>query len=101
MILGAVRKNKNLQGFFDNGLIQLDMLERRHDDLAWEMKNRGYRHSSPLDLSGDYFIGGYVDRQKSLRDLAERCSECRKRMNRVSQRTSLRQELQTVIQDHI
>jgi hypothetical protein len=47
MIIGAIKKNKNLQGFFDKKLIEINSIITRHDELVFEMIKRGYNHNSP------------------------------------------------------
>ena len=85
MFLGAMQHNKNLDGYINNNLFEVDQLFYRHIELSQEMEDRGYKHKSPLNL------GVYVERRKnyknvkidtelSLTDLIVRCPECRKRM---------------------
>ena len=64
------------------GQIEPSSMQTRHDELATEMIRRGYNHNSPYeqpDLSHYDLDGFIVDREESMRDLFERCGECRKR----------------------
>lgn len=65
-------------------LIEPENMGKRHDELAEEMLRRGYNHQSPYeqpDLS--YYIDeqryAKVDLEYNLKDLYERCPECRAR----------------------
>lgn len=77
MLVGAINKNKNLKGYFLNGLIEIHSIKRRHYELSIEMEKRGYRHDSPLPE----FIertAGHVSINKSTKDLVTRCEECKR-----------------------
>lgn len=62
--------------------IELSSYEKRHKQLAKEMKKRGYRHKS--GLKAPYFrypvkqFRAKVNKTYSLRELKRRCKECRK-----------------------
>lgn len=82
MFLGALRKNKNLQGYLDNNLFEPNFLFDRHKALAEEMKRRGYNHKSKLrreDLSGLTLADTKINKDKSLSDLLSRCKVCNSR----------------------
>lgn len=76
MTVGSLRKKKNLAGFLSRGLLELQSIERRHDQLVREMQRRGYTHASPLPRF-KAVTGPRVDRSKSLVDLTARCADCR------------------------
>lgn len=81
MILGSLKKQKSLAGFKERGLIELDKLKIRHDELANEILKRGFSHKSPLDLCGhSLYIYGKVDVENNLKELKKRCPDCRKRI---------------------
>lgn len=86
MTVGTLRKKKSLQGYIDNDLLQPCTLVQRHNELAKEMEARGMNHQSPVEgrevsdmvyLLPDEIRHHRVDREKSLKDLHERCQECR------------------------
>lgn len=58
-------------------------MKERHDELAQEMRNRGYEHKSPYkqpDLSWYGDLSDWeVDLVASRNDLFDRCPECKKR----------------------
>ena len=79
MLVGTLQKGISVQGYIDNQLVELEHIRARHDELVEEMIKRGYNHKSPLP---DYpeVSGGVVDREENLRDLVNRCPDCRERI---------------------
>ena len=79
MLVGTLQKGISVQGYIDNQLVELEHIRARHQELVEEMIERGYNHKSPLP---DYpeVSGGVVDRAENLRDLANRCPDCRARI---------------------
>jgi len=79
MLVGTLQKGISVQGYIDNQLVELEHIRVRHQELVEEMIERGYNHKSPLP---DYpeVSGGVVDRGENLRDLANRCPDCRVRI---------------------
>lgn len=77
MIYGAMKKNKNLDGY--QGLIQPELLELWHEALSNEMIKRGYKHNSPMVyfLIPSKYLDLKVDEEKSVLDLRQRCNECK------------------------
>ncbi len=64
------------------GQIEPHMMEKRHEELVIEMKKRGYKHNSPYKQPNiEYLPKMLVDKNKSIKDLIERCDECEKRIN--------------------
>ena len=62
--------------------IEPSSMQKRHDQLAEEMLQRGMNHKSPFeqpDLSNydDSVINARVDLKVALADLHERCENCR------------------------
>lgn len=79
MLVGTIRKGKNIDGYVDNGLIEVQNIRSRHEELTEEMEARGYKHKSPL-LEFEEFEAGEVDRKRSKLELANRCRRCFVRM---------------------
>ena len=79
MAVASLRLGKSVDGFLTKGLLQLEKLRSRHDELVREMLRRGYRHSSPL-TDVPRRRGGKVDSHSNARELARRCHECRRLM---------------------
>ena len=80
MFVGTMNQGKSLQGYIDNGLVEVDLLQSRHDTLASEIERRGYNHNSPLIINelvlATYEGLGTVDSDNSLNELARRCEDC-------------------------
>lgn len=60
------------------GFLEPQNALKRHDKLVCEMKQRGFKHRSPLKIGRVKLPKGKVDRKKSIRDLKKRCGECRR-----------------------
>lgn len=77
MFVGAMNKGTSLQGFIDNGLLDISKLASRHEELVAEMTRRGYKHKSPLPQVP---INGWevkaIDTEANLLELSYRCFEC-------------------------
>ena len=81
MFVGTILKSKSLNGYFQNGLLEVHSLKKRHLQLAQEMIVRGYKHKSKLP----YFRSwqeGYVSRKDNLIELSKRCVDCRRKIRR-------------------
>ena len=48
MFIGTINKNKKLNGYRENGLVEVHNIKSRHAELVSEMKSRGMNHNSPL-----------------------------------------------------
>lgn len=65
--------------------IEPSNMEKRHDELASEMKSRGYNHQSPFEQPNisylqEHEINAKVNINISINDLKKRCLECKKRI---------------------
>ena len=59
------------------GQIEPVSMESRHDELAEEMKRRGYNHQSPYEQPDvSYLPEMLVNSDDAHKDLISRCSEC-------------------------
>tara|TARA_B100000686_G_C16422280_1_gene777795 strand:- start:85 stop:408 length:324 start_codon:yes stop_codon:yes gene_type:complete len=79
MFVGTINKNKKLDGYKKNGLVEVHNIKSRHQELAAEMSSRGMNHNSPLPDFKE-FIFGRVDVNNSYNELIKRCSSCRSRI---------------------
>jgi hypothetical protein len=62
------------------GQIEPKSMKVRHDKLADEMLRRGYNHQSPYKMPDiSYLPDMIVDIKDSLRDLINRCPDCKNR----------------------
>lgn len=83
MFVGTIKRKKSLDGYIKNNCVEPKSIKKRHDLLVKEMKKRGWKgHKTEIenpDISYLKNINVKVDKEKSLEDLINRCSECRKR----------------------
>ena len=82
MFVGTLNKGSSVTGYLEKGLVELDKIRDRHDELVVEMKNRGMEHQSPLP---EYQLREVVcikpvDSIANEKELSSRCIACRKRM---------------------
>jgi len=75
MFVGTINKGTSIQGYIDDGLVEVQRIKERHDALATEMERRGYNHASPLPEFNSW-EAGHVDPSNSQRELIRRCEEC-------------------------
>lgn len=82
MFVGALNKQKKVDGFIRNNCLEISSIVSRHAELVAEMKSRGYKHNSPLDeypnvtyLTADQMMH-IIDKETSLALLTSRCSNC-------------------------
>lgn len=79
MFVGTINKNKSIQGYVNNNLVEIHNLKNRHEALAREMKNRGMNHKSILPKYKIKTIGK-VNPRKNLVELSRRCKNCRRKI---------------------
>ena len=79
MLVGTIKRNKSVQGYVDNGLIDTNQIQTRHDELVQEMLSRGYNHKSELQYEDKLHVGT-VDSAGSIQELSRRCAGCRERI---------------------
>lgn len=82
MFAGCLNRGLSIDGYVRNGLVEPDKIQIRHDELSVEMLRRGMNHKSPIHKIS--FPGwnnpGFVNLERSLRDLKSRCPDCRSRI---------------------
>ena len=79
MFVGTILKNKSLEGYKRNKLVEVHNLKKRHEDLAKEMVRRGMNHKSDLKEFKD-FNYGVVNIEENKLELIRRCKECKERI---------------------
>ena len=85
MFVGAISHGKSVKGYLKKGLLEVQSLYARHEELVEEMKRRGYRHCSDVDEKWrSAEERGHVDRKKSREELLKRCSRCKCRYSAVA-----------------
>lgn len=91
MFLGHLKRRKKVDGYLKNNCLQMRSIYQRHEDLAKEMIDRGYKHNSPMKELDFECIYDYPNEQiywkvqevQSLKDLLDRCPDCRQRSRAV------------------
>ena len=89
MFLGTLKKQKKVDGYLRNNLLQPRLLYQRHEDLKEEMISRGYNHKSDmteeecgcileLSIEKQYWE---INKNQALWNLLDRCPECLGRFN--------------------
>lgn len=61
----------------EKGFLEPQNFKNRHDQLVCEMKRRGMKHESPLNICSIKICNGCVDTKVSINDLISRCNRCR------------------------
>lgn len=78
--VGAISRGHSVKGYLENGLLELQSLYSRHEELVKEMERRGFRHASPLVEKWKQAERlGAINREKSFKLLINRCSRCREK----------------------
>jgi len=79
--IGCMKKGTSLKGYIEKGLVEVQNIKKRHDELSEEMVKRGYRHLSPLEQNICY-DAGYVNSEQNINELRDRCEKCKERIER-------------------
>ncbi len=79
MFLGCIKENKNIKGFIKNGLVEINNIINRHNEIMNEMIKRNWNHKSPIDgnLQNILWKEGFVDINNNLKILYNRCEKCK------------------------
>lgn len=79
MFIGTLLGGKSIDGYISGGLVEVHNIIKRHNELAEEMKSRGYNHKSP---AGECWLWecGWVNAEQNIVELHRRCIECRERI---------------------
>ena len=89
MFVGTIDRGKSIEGYLRNGLVELHNLYERHAELVDEMLQRGYNHCSEVDEKWKCVAQvGVINREKSLRELLNRCSKCKSRHLKIKTKDS-------------
>lgn len=79
MFVGAINKGKSIKGYIDNDLVETNLIDYRHWELANELERRGYNHKSPLPTFKIKPPYGRIDATRNINELNRRCKDCRHR----------------------
>jgi len=78
-MIGNLRhRGKWTNSLTKNGFLEPQNALKRHNRLVKEMLIRGWKHQSPLDTEGVKLPRGKVNIKKSIKDITQRCKNCRK-----------------------
>jgi len=96
MFVGSILKERAVDGYLQNNLLEPKKLKERHDELADEMIRRNYNHKTPItneefnncmnNLHSDQldFRHIKIDKERSIKDLLSRCPKCCKRYEEIN-----------------
>ena len=82
MLLGSLRRGKNIERFLSGGLVDPQLVFARHEELVAEMARRGFKHNSPIDaqecatLTAGYTGRAATNTAANAQDLCRRCPDC-------------------------
>ncbi len=79
MFVGAINKGKNIQGYIDKNLVNVQKISMRHTELVKEMESRGMHHNSTL-IAHYSLLKGTINIENNIKDLSDRCEKCRERI---------------------
>lgn len=81
MFVGTINKNISIKGYVAKGLLEVHNLASRHEELSQELIRRNYNHNSPLPVF-ESWCEGSINTESNLNELARRCPECKKRIEK-------------------
>ena len=82
MLLGSMRRGKNIDGFLSGGLVDPQLVFARHEELVAEMIRRRFKHTSPIDasecasLAARYPGRTFINIAANAAELQRRCPDC-------------------------
>jgi hypothetical protein len=82
MLIGSINKDKNIDGFLKDKLVNPAAIYARHRHIVEEMLARGYNHKSPMPKTDRELLYNPVDVVANLKDLSTRCEECKRRIQK-------------------
>jgi len=90
MFVGCIRKDHNLDGYVNGGMVHIKSIPDRHSALVDEMIRRGFEHRSPLPPFAIDDSPSSVDPVANLAELRRRCPECAEKGDCHESRTASR-----------
>jgi hypothetical protein len=79
MFVGTLNKGISILGYINKGLIEVENIKNRHEELVKEFENRGMKHNSPLQPYKS-FKAGKINIEENLKTLQNRCTECKRKI---------------------
>jgi len=87
MFIKTISRGNSVKGYLQKGFLEIHNLYHRHEELVREMRQRDYKHNSDLDKKWRQTEkSGYIDKEKSLEQLINRCPRCRERHESIYKR---------------
>lgn len=86
MFIGTLKKNRSIKGYIDKGLLNPNTLYRRHEELVQEIKKRGFKHNSNLEVVTLPKIQGKINIENNILDLKNRCTKCNELIQKYSEK---------------
>ena len=84
MFIGTINCKKSVKGYLEKSLLEVHNLYSRHEELVEEMKRRGYSHNSEVNKKWkNAEKNGFVNKEKNLAELLNRCSKCRRQYSKL------------------
>ena len=80
ILASKLNEGRKIAGFIAHGLVDPALAAGRHEELVKEMRRRGYKHASPMAELPGKLEKGCVEPEANLRVLADRCGQCRERI---------------------
>lgn len=85
-VVGTIEKHPHgeaiVRGHVAKRQLDTASIQTRHDALATELDRRGMTHDSPMAYEDDLDLG-QLDLDANLAELADRCPDCRDRIERI------------------
>lgn len=77
MFVGTIKKGISIKGYIDKGLVEVNNISKRHNELVKEMKKRGMSHKTEIVDTEDWLPEGKVNSVANEWELKNRCKECK------------------------
>jgi len=96
MFVGSIIKERAVDGYLQNNLLEPKKIKERHDELADEMMRRNYNHKTPItdeefnncmnNLHNEQFDfrNIKIDKDRAFKDLLSRCPECHNSWEKIN-----------------
>ena len=87
MFVWNINRKRSVKGYVAKGLLETHNLYDRHEELAQELRRRGYQHNSELDAKWKRAEkAGLIDKKRSFEELVNRCVKCKERYLNLKER---------------
>ncbi len=76
MFVGTIKKGISIKGYINKGLVNPQLIYKRHNLIAKEMTRRGMNHMSPIAFDCSNLPSSPIAVKQNERQLKERCKKC-------------------------